>query len=87
MKRWTVITPKFSYTEVINEYGGPTYDTCDIVEVIAKTKTDAIKLGVVEMLKGGSAGKYWGSYSYCLDQRLDGLCPYTGVYAIPYEEE
>jgi len=78
MKRWLVVTPTFSYTEWVCAEGGPTYDTADVIEIEAETKRDAIKLGVREMLSGLH-------YSYCEDQRSDGLCPYTGVYAEPYD--
>jgi len=82
MKTWYVITPVFPYTEIIDEYGGPTYDICDVIEIEAETARDAIRFGVKEMLKGGWIGKWKHQrYSYCKDQQLDNLCPYTGVRA------
>jgi len=86
VRLWHVVTPPYPYTEVVCEYGGPTYDICDVIEIEAETKRDAIALGVVEMLKGGWADKYrCNRFSYCLDQRDNFSSPYTGVYAIPVE--
>lgn len=76
MKRWCVVTPEFPYTEIIDpEIGGPTYDVCDVVEIEAENRHDAIVFGVKVMLADH------GLYSYCRDQRDSGLCPFEGVTA------
>ena len=76
MKRWFVVTPEFSYTEVILDGQGPSYDTVDAIEIEAETARDAVKLGVREMLRRPG-------FSYCEDQQSDERCPYTGVFAEP----
>lgn len=85
MKRWLVVTPEFSYTEYVCAEGGPTYTVCDVIEIEAENRRDAIALGVMEMLKGGRQGKY-DRYQWCRDQRADGLCPYDGVRAEEVDE-
>lgn len=81
MKRWLVVTPQFSYTEWVCAEGGPSYDTCDVVEVEAETARDAVKLGVKLMLEDHR------HFTYCHEQRQDGACPYTGVWAEPADME
>jgi hypothetical protein len=76
MKRWFVVTPEFSYTEYIVAGQGPSYAVRDVIEIEAETARDAISLGVREMLRGRT-------FTYCEDQRSEGLCPYTGVFAEP----
>lgn len=89
MRRWLVITPEYSYTEIVCAEGGPTYTACDVIEIEAETRRDAIALGVMEMLKGGRTRGiigWYDAYRWCLDQRADGLCPYTGVRAEEVDE-
>jgi len=81
MKKWLVVTPTFSYTEVILDGQGPSYDTCDVIEVEAETARDAVKLGVKTMLEDHRR------FTYCHEQRQDGACPYTGVWAEPADLE
>lgn len=76
--RWIVYTPNFTVTERILDDGtGPSYDIADAIEIEAKTKRDAIALGVKAMLDGRE-------YEYCRSQREEGLCPYTGVKAMGF---
>jgi len=79
MKRWMVVTPDYE-TYSFNGIDPPEYGA-DVIEIEAETKRDAIRLGVVEMLKGGRFSKYSHGYSYCRDQRSDNASPYTGVWA------
>ena len=74
MKRWWVVTPPASYTEVIVDGRGPTYEEPDVIGIEAETARDAVKLGVREMLRDYR-------FHYCRDQRLDERSPYTGVFA------
>lgn len=82
LRRWYVSTPVF--VEVVchgdDAGNGPTEPLCDVIEIEAATAKDAICLGVVEMLKGGRQDEY-SRYTYCLDARSDGECPYSGVTA------
>lgn len=80
MKLYHVVTPEYDYTEYVCAEGGPTYPVCDVIEIEAKTRRDAVALGVREMLRGGKQGRY-ERFRWCLDQRLDGLSPYAGVKA------
>lgn len=77
MKRWCVITPEHQTYD--GGFEPPEYG-CDVIEIEAETKRDAIRLGVVEMLKGSRCG-YRRWYRYCIDQRSDNASPYTGVWA------
>jgi hypothetical protein len=80
MRRWWVVTPEFSYTDVIDpEIGGPTYDVRDVIEVEAETKRDALLLGVKAMISDRHR------FEWCRDQRRDGLSPYAGVTVEPAE--
>lgn len=80
--RWFVVTPPYEYQEVIDpELGGPVYETCDVIEIEADSKRDALVLGVHVMLHDTR------SYSWCLDQRKDGMNPFAGVKAEPVLEE
>lgn len=81
MRRWLVVTPVFSYMEVVCDGAGPMLDTCDVIEVEAETARDAVALGVKAMIADRR------HYSYCRDQRWDGASPYTGVRAEPKEPE
>jgi hypothetical protein len=75
MKCWAVVTPPYIYTDVVCEYGGPSYEICDSLVIEARTARDAIKLAVKLWLSGKEKG------SYCWDQKSDYLCPYTGLRA------
>jgi len=76
LKRWFVVTPNYEYQDIINpEIGGPWQETCDVIELQAYSARDAVKLGVVQMLKDRR------HFKYCRDQRLNWASPYTGVYA------
>ena len=77
--KYLVLTPKFDYTEWINEYGGPTYPVRDFVEIVAKNKKDAVALGVKYMLTHRYSKEQ--GYKYVHDRRSDGLSPYVGVRA------
>ena len=84
MRKYLVLTPEFNYTEVINEYGGPSYDVRDFVEVIAKNKKDAVALGVKYMLtRSYPDGE---DYQYVHDQKASDCSPYTGVRAYNRED-
>lgn len=89
MKRWYVVTPEYGVVIPILDYGqGPIEYGCDVIEVEAETKRDAITFGVLQMLKGGKGGHGKGErYTWCIDQRSDNLCPFAGVKAFPFEEE
>lgn len=77
MKRYYVVTPPVGYVDVvIPETGqGPWVEECDVIEIEAESKRDAVLLGVREMLKRRE-------YHYCREQRADGCSPYTGVKAL-----
>lgn len=74
MRRWNVVTPETAYTEIIVDGQGPTEWYSEVIEVEAETARDAIKLGVVLMLKDEFC-------QYCKEQRLNDGSPYTGVRA------
>lgn len=84
MRKYLVLTPEFDYTEIVNEYGGPTYTVRDFVEVIAKNKKDAVALGVKYMLTHRYSSDQ--DYTYVHDQRSDDASPYTGVRAYSRED-
>lgn len=89
MKRWYVVTPEYGVViQVTDEGQGPTEWGCDVIEVEADTRRDAIALGVKEMLRGrvGGHGR-WMRYQWCIDQRSDGASPYAGVKAEPVAAE
>lgn len=82
MPRWLVLTPSYTYVEPVLEDGsGPTERTCDVIDVVAPTKREAIKIGVRRMLKENKS-KGWVQY-----QQEDGKCPYTGITAILHISE
>lgn len=83
MKLWYVVTPEYGVVIPILDYGqGPVEYGCDVIEIEAETRRDAIALGVREMLRGGKGGHGRGErYEWCRDQRSDGLSPYAGVKA------
>lgn len=66
---WYVISPKFDYTEWVCEYGGPTYEISDVVEVQAWSRDEAIVKGVSRMNE-------WPSIA-----RGDDKNPFSGVKA------
>ena len=75
MKHFYVITPEFDYVEpILDDGSGPTYQACDVVEIEAENKKDAVSLGVKYMLS-----KSPREFPWVHDQRSDNLCPYTGV--------
>lgn len=83
MKRWCVVTPEYGVLIPITDEGqGPMEYGCDVIEIEAETRRDAIVLGVREMLKGYNGGHGHGQrYEWCLTQRDDGCSPFTGVRA------
>ena len=89
MRKWIVVTPEYGVLIPITDEGyGPTEWGCDVIEIEAEYKRDAIVLGVQLMLHGGKGGHGEGErYRYCLDQRSDHASPYTGVKAYLSSEE
>jgi hypothetical protein len=83
VKRWTVYTPDYGIVVPVTDEGqGPTEYGCDVIEIEADTRRDAITLGVKEMLKGRSGGHGLGMcFQWCLDQRSDNANPWAGVKA------
>jgi hypothetical protein len=68
-----VITPEFGHVVPVLDFGqGPIEYECDVIEIEAENKRDAISLGVREMLKDKS-------FRWCRDSRRDGESPYAGV--------
>jgi hypothetical protein len=66
------------------DYGtGPTEYGCDVIEITAETKRDAIALGVREMLRApyGDFARNGSRFKWCRDARNDGYNPYAGVRA------
>lgn len=81
LKRWYVITPEYSEVVPVLDWGqGPIEYGRDVIEIEAKTKREAIALGVREMLKGGRQTE-WSFYKWCCSAREDGCSPYAGVTA------
>ena len=74
MPRWHIVTPSFPVPEYCGGYQVAAYDECEVIEVEAETKRDAIILGVKAMSEDSA-------YSYCREQRECGLSPYQGVWA------
>lgn len=83
LKRWLVITPEYGVVIPVTDEGlGPTEWGCDVIEIEAETRRDAIVLGVKEMLRGGKGGHGdYERYEWCLTQRSDRCSPFTGVTA------
>ena len=75
MPLYTVVTPPFLYHEIIVDGQGPYYEQCDVVEIIAKNRKDAVALAVNYMLK------HKHKYEYVREQLADRRSPYTGVKA------
>ena len=77
MKHWIVVTPEVGVViPVLDDGSGPMEYGCDVVEVEAESRRDAIALGVRLMLRGR-----WREYTYCKEQRAARCSPYTGVRA------
>ena len=52
LKRWLVISPKYdNVIPVLDDGSGPTEPTCDMIEVDAKNKKDALLFGIKIMRK------------------------------------
>ena len=84
LKRWLVITPEYGVVVPILDYGqGPIEYGCDVIEVEAETKRDAIALGVKLMLQDVSPVKHV-TFEWCKDSREDGCSPFAGVTAERY---
>ena len=50
LKRWYVITPEYGTVVPVLDWGqGPIEYNCDVIEIQARTKRDALLLGVKEM--------------------------------------
>ena len=67
MRRWWVISPVYLYTDVIDVWGGPTYEERDVVEVEAETREDARVCGL-RMLR-----KEFGFHDWNDGNPLNGL--------------
>ena len=95
MIRWYVVSPKFDYTEIVCEFGGPTYEISDVVEVEANTVREAITKGVRLMEewpliarsdnKNPMAGcKAYAMCPVCCDEQMAGVdnwdCPVCGSW-------
>jgi hypothetical protein len=79
--RWLVITPEYDeVVPILDDGTGPIEYGCDVIEIEAESRRDAIALGVNEMLKGGRQNEY-GFYKWCRMARSDGESPYAGVRA------
>lgn len=74
MKRWLVVTPEFGEVVPILDYGqGPMEYQCDVIEVEAETRRDAVLVGVALMRSQPRQFHYFRDH-------LDGN-PYAGVKA------
>lgn len=71
MKRWLVFTPQYECHHATE--ADPAEFGCDVVEIEAKTKRDALALGVKVMLADRR------HFHYCRDQRDDNASPYAGL--------
>jgi hypothetical protein len=75
MNPYYVISPEF---ETPGSSGGwempepPEYG-CDCVEVEARTRREALRIGVKRLLSEHPDGKSWASVN-----KMDNLCPYSG---------
>lgn len=79
MPRWTVVSGEYDYVEpVLDDGSGPTYYTCDIVDVEAENKKQAMVLGLREFRK-----KYPSGFV----DRMSGENPFKGMKVYPYEDE
>lgn len=83
LKHWYVITPEYGVVVPVLDFGqGPTEYGCDVIEVEAETKRDAIALGVKAMLNARYGDfAYQNRFRWCRDARNDGCSPYAGVRA------
>ena len=89
MKHYYVITPVYDVVVPVLDYGqGPVESGRDVIEIEAKTRRDAIALGVKAMLNaryGDFADE--NRFCWCQDARRDGENPYAGVRAEEAEGE
>jgi hypothetical protein len=83
MPKYCVVTPEYgTKIPILDDGSGPIEYGCDVIEIEADNKRDAIAMGVKEMLKGGYGGHGRSmDYQWCRDQRKDNCSPYTGVTA------
>ncbi len=86
MKHWYVITPEYGTVDPVCDGQGPIEYECDVIEVEAETKRDAIALGVKLMLQPVSPVKHV-RFNWCKDARNDGCSPYAGITAETFETE
>lgn len=78
MPKWTVVSGEYSYVEPVLDYGeGPTYYTCDVVEVEAENKKQAKVFGLREMRKQHPRG-----FVSVYDEN-----PFKGMKVFPYIDE
>jgi hypothetical protein len=83
LRRWLVFTPEYSEViAILDDGSGPIEYGCDVIEVEAETRRDAIAFGVKLMLAATHS-----KYPYVHDARSDKVCPYTGVRAELVEDE
>lgn len=69
LKRWLVITPEYGTVVPVLDYGqGPEEFGCDVIEIEAVSRRDALLLGVKEMRRLGCG--WFGDVSEN---------PYTGI--------
>ncbi|SRR5258706_9746058 len=81
MKRWTVTSPYYEYTEVVYMGDGPKYDTCSYAEVVAPTKR-AAKVRAVRIWRGKAPFiepdlDFVGDLRYCDGGRTN---PFKGLH-------
>ena len=73
LKPWYVISPEYgTVIPILDDGTGPTEYGCDVVEVEAETKRDALAMGVKLMLADLSC-------QWVKDCRLDDRNPYAGM--------
>ena len=75
-KHYSVTSPGFDYTEIVCEYGGPTYTVHDWALVIAKNKREAKTIAV----RGRPEDLIDGDlYTWVSDSRGDNMNPFSGL--------
>jgi hypothetical protein len=87
-RKYYVVTPEYDYTEYVpglEPPGGPTYSVSDCIEVEAANARYAKAFGVKLMLQKISPVPQ-EQFSWCKDQRSDGLSPYSGVYVEDFND-
>ena len=68
MRRWYVVTPEYeTKVPILDDGSGPVEYGCDVVEVEAETRRDAITFGVKIMLAGSDRDQ---SFAYTQTYRL-----------------